>query len=54
MVVDTLSLLRDELAFLIKALPELEEAPDLSQLESDFKKRIAKIREQIRQLEGKK
>jgi hypothetical protein len=46
-----LPILKDELAFLEKHLPELQSRPDLGQLAIDFKERIAKVREEIRALE---
>jgi hypothetical protein len=46
-----LPILKDELAFLEKLLPELETRPDLGQLAVEFKKRIAVIRQQIRDIE---
>ena len=49
-----LPILKDELAFLEKHLPELEERPDLGQLASEFKKRIVVLRQQIKALQGEK
>lgn len=49
-----LPVLRDELAFLEKHLPELELRPDLVKVAADFKERIDLIRKQIRDLEGSK
>jgi hypothetical protein len=49
-----LPVLRDELVFLEKHLPELELRPDLGQLAADFKERIDAIRKQIRALEENK
>jgi len=49
-----LPVLKDELAFLEKHLPELEARPDLVQLAVEFKKRIDAIRQQIRVLEENK
>lgn len=46
-----LPILKDELAFLEKILPDLEARPDLGHLASDIKKRMDKIRQQIRTLE---
>jgi hypothetical protein len=43
--------LKDELVFLQKLLPDLEARPDLGHLASDVKKRIDKIRQEIRALE---
>jgi hypothetical protein len=46
-----LPILKDELAFLEKHLPELEGRTDLWQLATEFKKRIAQIRQEIHALE---
>jgi hypothetical protein len=46
-----LPILRDELAFLEKLLPELETRPDLGHLAIAIKARMEKIRQQIRGLE---
>ena len=46
-----LPILKDELAFLEKHLPELDSRPDLTQLANEIKSRIAKIRQEIRALE---
>lgn len=46
-----LPILKDELAFLEKHLPELESRPDLAQLANEIKNRIEKIRQEIRTLE---
>jgi len=46
-----LPILKDELAFLEKNLPQLESRADLGQLAAEFKKRIAQIREEIRAIE---
>jgi hypothetical protein len=46
-----LPILKDELAFLEKHLPSLEGRPDLGQLATEFKKRIAQIRQEICALE---
>jgi hypothetical protein len=46
-----LPILKDELAFLEELLPDLETRPDLGHLAVAFKKRIAVIRQQIRDLE---
>ena len=46
-----LPILRDELAFLEKLLPDLETRPDLGHLAIEVKKRIEKIRQEIRSLE---
>ena len=49
-----LPILKDELAFLEKLLPELETRPDLGHLAIEIKKRIDKIRQEIRTLEENK
>jgi hypothetical protein len=49
-----LPILRDELAFLEKLLPDLETRPDLGHLAIEIKKRIDKIRQEIRTLEENK
>jgi hypothetical protein len=49
-----LPVLKDELTFLEKHLPELEARPDLVQLAVEFKKRIEAIRLQIRVLQENK
>ena len=46
-----LPILKDELAFLEKHLPELEGRTDLGQLAIEFKKRIVQIRQEIGALE---
>jgi methyl-accepting chemotaxis protein len=46
-----LPILKDELAFLEKLLPDLETRPDLGQVANDIKMRIEKIREDIRALQ---
>lgn len=46
-----LPMLKDELAFLEKHLPELDSRPDLTQLANEIKNRIEKIRHEIRALE---
>ena len=46
-----LPILKDELAYLEKLLPELEMRPDLGQLTRDMKVRIDRIRQEIRALE---
>jgi hypothetical protein len=51
---DWLNPLKDELAFLRKQLPKLEERPDLVQLANDFRKRIAELENRIRQTEKSK
>jgi hypothetical protein len=48
-----LPILKDELAFLEKLLPDLETRPDLGHLASEFKKRIDKIRQEIRAIQEK-
>jgi hypothetical protein len=42
-----LPILKDEVAFLEKHLPELEERADLGHVATEFKKRIMEIRQQI-------
>jgi hypothetical protein len=50
-----LPILKDELAFLEKLLPDLQIRPDLGQLAVAIQKQIEKIREEIRAIEnGKK
>ena len=49
-----LPILKDELAFLEKHLPELDSRPDLTQLANGIKSRIAKIRQEISALERNK
>ncbi|MGB9235605.1 MAG: hypothetical protein WCC04_14435 [Terriglobales bacterium] len=46
-----LPILKDELAFLEKLLPDLETRPDLGRLAIEIKLRIEKIRQQIQDLE---
>ncbi len=46
-----LRLLKDELNFLVKQLPELEIRPDLGHVAVEFKKRIDEVRKQIKDLE---
>ena len=48
-----LPLLKDELAFLEKLLPDLETRPDLGHLAIEIKTRIDKLRQQIRALQEK-
>jgi hypothetical protein len=48
-----LPILKDELAFLEKLLPDLETRPDLAHVAVEIKKRIEKVRQQIRALEEK-
>jgi len=47
-----LPILKDELAFLEKLLPDLESRPDLGHLATQIKKRIEAIRQQVRVLEA--
>ena len=47
-----LPVLKDELAFLEKLLPDLQTRPDLGQLTVAIKKQIEKIREEIRAIEN--
>jgi hypothetical protein len=49
-----LQILKDELAFLEKLLPELETRPDLAHVAIEIKKRIEKLRREIRALEEKR
>jgi len=49
-----LPILKDELTFLEKLLPDLETRPDLGHLATEIKKRIEKIRQEIRTLTGNK
>jgi hypothetical protein len=46
-----LPILKDELAYLEKLLPELEMRSDLGQLASDMRVRIDRIRQEIRALQ---
>jgi hypothetical protein len=46
-----LPILKEELAFLEKLLPDLETRPDLGHLAIEIKKRIEKICQEIRSLE---
>ena len=46
-----LPILKDELAFLEKLLPDLETNPSLGHLAVEIKKRIDKIRQEIRALQ---
>jgi len=48
-----LPILKDELAFLEKLLPDLETRPDLGHLAIQIRKRINKIRQEIRALQEK-
>jgi hypothetical protein len=45
--------LEDELAFLEKLLPDVETRPELGHLAIEIKKRIDKIRQEIRALQEK-
>jgi hypothetical protein len=49
-----LPILKDELAFLEKLLPDLEARPDLGHLAIEIKKRIDQIRQEIRTLQENK
>jgi hypothetical protein len=53
-VVDRLSELKQELAFLQKRLPDLQESPALERLANDCLEKISLVRQQIKALEGKK
>jgi DNA polymerase III delta prime subunit len=53
-LMNRLPVLKDELAFLEKHLPELEARPDLVHLAASVKKQIDKIRQQIRDLQENK
>ena len=46
-----LPILKDELAFLEKLLPDLETRPELAHLAGQIKKRIEKIRQEILAIE---
>ncbi|MGA9981340.1 MAG: hypothetical protein WBQ08_22155 [Candidatus Sulfotelmatobacter sp.] len=48
-----LPILKDELAFLEKLLPDLEARPDLGHLAIEIKQRIDKIRQETRALREK-
>jgi hypothetical protein len=48
-----LPILEDELAFLEKLLPGLETRPNLGHLANEIKKRMDKIRREIRALQEK-
>jgi hypothetical protein len=48
-----LSKLKDELDFLKKLMPDLEARPDLGNLAIEIKKRIDKIRQEIRAPQAK-
>jgi hypothetical protein len=45
-----LSILKDELTYLEKLLPDLETRPDMGRLAIEVKKRIEEIRQEIRAL----
>jgi hypothetical protein len=47
-----LPILKDELAFLEKLLPDLEASPELGHLAIEIRARIEKIRQEIRALEA--
>jgi hypothetical protein len=47
-----LPILKDELAFLEKLLPELETRPELGQVTIETKARIERIRQEIRTIQG--
>jgi hypothetical protein len=49
-----LPILKDELAFLERLLPDLETRPDLGHLAVEIKKRIGKLRQEIRALQESK
>jgi len=49
-----LPILKDELAFLEKLLPDLETRPDLGHLAIEIKKRVDKLRQDIRALQESK
>jgi hypothetical protein len=53
-MVDRLSELKSELAFLQKRLPALQESPALDRLAADCVNKIDLVRQQIEALEGKK
>jgi hypothetical protein len=46
-----LPILKDELAFLEKLMPDLATRPDLGHVSNEVKTRIEKIRQEIRDLE---
>jgi hypothetical protein len=46
-----LPILKDELTFLEKLLPDLETRPDLAHLAIEIKKRVDKLRQEIRAIE---
>jgi hypothetical protein len=48
-----LPILKDELAFLERLLPDLETRPDLGHVASEIKARIEMIRQEIRAIQGK-
>jgi hypothetical protein len=49
-----LPVLKDELTFLEKHLPEIELRPEMAHLATEFKQRIELIRQQILALQGNK
>jgi hypothetical protein len=51
---ERLPVLKDELAFLEKQLPQLERRSDLTELSVEFKKRIEVIRLQIKTIQESK
>jgi hypothetical protein len=51
---ERLPVLKDELAFLEKQLPQLERRSDLTELAFEFKKRIEVIRQQIKAVQENK
>jgi hypothetical protein len=48
---ERLPVLKDELAFLEKQVPQLERRSDLTELSVEFKKRIEVIRQQIKAIQ---
>jgi DNA polymerase III delta prime subunit len=48
---ERLPVLKDELAFLEKQLPQVERRSDLTELSVEFKKRIEVIRQQIKAIQ---
>jgi hypothetical protein len=48
-----LPILKDELAFLEKLLPDLESRPDLGHLATEIKVRMEKLRQEIRAIQEK-
>ena len=51
---ERLPVLKDELAFLEKQVPQLERRSDLTELSVEFKKRIEVIRQQIKAIQENK